>query len=142
MSSGIIVVYVSGPMTLGDVWLNTRYGIQVGDILARLGYAPIVPHLSSFWHTIFPHDHKFWLGLDLKIIERCVDVNLRIPGTSRGADIEEAHCHTLKIPVAKTLNALLMRFPPGGKTPQQVLLEYDETKLRTGFVEWSIDEID
>ena len=62
------------------------------------GWAPYIPHLSFYWHTLYPHDYEVWMKLDLSWIERC-DVLLRLPGLSKGADREVEHAIKLGVPV-------------------------------------------
>lgn len=91
-------VYVAGPYTKGDVVLNVREAVRVSDELLKLGYAPYVPHLSHFWHMLFPHEYQVWLDLDNEWVT-CCDVLLRIPGESSGADKEVALAESLGLPV-------------------------------------------
>jgi hypothetical protein len=83
----MIKVYVAGPYTKGDPALNVRSAIQVGNTLAKSGFAVFVPHLTHFWHFLCPNDYEFWLTQDLAWLEVC-DCLLRIPGESSGADRE------------------------------------------------------
>ena|SRR3990172_12507056 len=80
-----IYVYVSGPYSNGDRLKNTLTAIGVGEELLAKGYAPFVPHLSHYW----PHEHSwdFWMKFCMEWLKKC-DVLLRLPGESKGADIE------------------------------------------------------
>jgi hypothetical protein len=91
-------VYVAGPITKGDQFLNVRNGILVGEALRALGFCPFVPHLSALWQMVWPVDYEGWMTLDFAWIERC-DALLRMPGESPGADREVAHAKSLGIPV-------------------------------------------
>lgn len=82
-----LAVYIAGPYTKGDVVMNIRKAVEAADVLANVGCAPFIPHLSHLWHTISPHDYEFWLDQDMQWLERC-DVLLRLPGESAGADRE------------------------------------------------------
>lgn len=98
IETGRTRVYVAGPYTKGDVALNVREAVRVSDELLKLGYAPYCPHLTHFWHMLFPHKYQVWLDLDNEWVA-CCDVLLRIPGESSGADKEVALAESLDIPV-------------------------------------------
>jgi hypothetical protein len=91
-------VYVAGPYTKGDPCVNTRDALAAGDMLWALGFTPFVPHLSHFWHTITPRSWGAWLRWDVRWLEVC-DALVRLPGESRGADVEVAEAVKLGIPV-------------------------------------------
>lgn len=98
-------VYVSGPYTLGDVALNVRRATEVADILIKAGHFPYLPHLTHFWHIQHPGPYQQWMGLDLAWLKvsECI---VRIPGESKGADIEVAKAAEWAIPLV-TLESLL-----------------------------------
>ena len=54
-----MLVYISGPITLGDTIQNVRTALDYAEEVVRCGHTPIVPHLSVFWHYLHPHE-----GLD------------------------------------------------------------------------------
>jgi hypothetical protein len=83
------VVYVSGPYTTGDTAVNVARAIEAAEMLWKAGYAPIVPHLSFLWQMRYPHTWDEWITLDLAILDKC-DCIYRVPGESKGADIEMA----------------------------------------------------
>lgn len=93
-----IRIYIAGPYTAGDVAVNVRHAIEAGDRVARWGAVPFIPHLSHFWHLLFPQPWEFWLTQDLQWLALC-DAVLRLPGESHGADLEEAEAGRLGIPV-------------------------------------------
>lgn len=92
------LVYIAGPYTKPDPCVNVHEHIRVADKVAALGYTPVVPVLSHFWHTMSPHPYEFWMKIDLDMLERC-DAVIRIPGESSGADREVAHAEAHGIPV-------------------------------------------
>jgi hypothetical protein len=98
-------VYVSGPYTKGDVEQNVRNAIKTGNDLADMGIMPFVPHLTHYWHQQHHRSYEFWLDLDLAFLPRCHAV-LRLPGFSKGADIEEDEAHRLRIPVFTSIERL------------------------------------
>ena len=100
-----IRVYVAGPYTNGDVAQNVRQAIDAGDTLFSLGFYPYIPHLTHFWHLIYPRKIGDWLRLDLGFLEVCQAL-LRLGGKSRGADIEEARARELGLRVFYSLEAL------------------------------------
>lgn len=104
------VVYVSGPITLGDQAANIRAGIDAADRLMRNGFAPICPQLSHFWHMVHPHSHDEWMAIDLAFVEAS-DAVVRLPGQSRGADLEVEHAQRLGIPVYFGTDQLFAQWP-------------------------------
>lgn len=91
-------VYVAGPYTQGDVALNVRRAIEAGHLLLEAGHIPYIPHLTHFWHLVFPRPYEDWLDLDNKWLPMCHGV-LRLAGESSGADKEVALAVELKMPV-------------------------------------------
>jgi hypothetical protein len=91
-------VYVAGPYTKGDVVINVRKAIEAADQLAALGHYPFIPHLSHFWHLVAPHKYLFWIEQDLAWLNKC-DALLRLPGESKGADLEVATARKLGLKV-------------------------------------------
>lgn len=92
-------VYVAGPITAGDRYTNIHNAIRVGQMMVRDGLAPFVPHLD---HYMFPHpDDLTWevaLDWDLAWV-RASEVVYRMPGESKGADLECSMARQLGIPV-------------------------------------------
>ena len=80
-------VYVSGPYTKGDVAQNVRIATEVADRLIKAGHFPYLPHLTHFWHLLFPGPYEQWMALDLEWL-KVSEYIVRIPGESKGADIE------------------------------------------------------
>lgn len=89
-------IYIAGPYTKGDVVQNVRAAIEAGDKVAAMGHIPFIPHLSHFWHMLFPHEYTFWLKQDLEWLKVC-DAILRLPGDSNGADREVEEAINLKL---------------------------------------------
>lgn len=80
-------VYIAGPYTKGDVALNVRAAIEAGNELLDAGHQPFVPHLTHFWHMLFPQPYEKWIALDLVWLPHC-EALIRLPGKSSGADGE------------------------------------------------------
>lgn len=95
-------VYVAGPMTVGDYYDNVHLGIKVGRKVFEDGMAPYVPHLDAFMYMgRGQEDTEMWadfLEWDVEWVSQSEAV-LRIPGESRGADLETKHAQRLGIPV-------------------------------------------
>jgi Domain of unknown function (DUF4406) len=104
-------VYIAGPYTRPDPCVNTHRAVAAAQQLLDAGYAPFVPHLTHFWHTMIPGPREQWLELDLAFLPCCHAV-LRLPGESAGADSEVREAVQLGIPVVGTVENLLVRFPP------------------------------
>lgn len=80
-------IYIAGPYTKGDVIQNIRNAVEAGEKVAALGHTPYIPHLTAFWHILYPHDIDFWYSYDIEWL-KCCDAILRLPGESHGADVE------------------------------------------------------
>lgn len=94
------MIYIAGPISVGDYLANIGSGIDVGERVARMGLVPFIPHLDILWLLRHPKK-KTWeerLQYDEQVILRC-DAIIRIPGESRGADREEAFAKRHRIPV-------------------------------------------
>ena len=89
-----MIIYVSGPYSLGDVSKNIRRACLAGDAILRKGHIPFIPHLSHLWHLISPKTWEEWLRIDTALIGLC-DALLRLPGESKGADLEVAEAKKL-----------------------------------------------
>ncbi len=105
-----IHVYVAGPISKGNMLLNTRNGILKSDQLMRYGFVPFVPFLTSFWETVSPKEYEEWLAYDFAWILKC-DALFRMDGISPGADREVAHARANGIPVFFDIEDLKNAFP-------------------------------
>ena len=102
-------IYVSGPYTQGDVVKNTRLAIQYGDQLYNSGFIPYIPHLTHFWHLVFPRKWEDWIDMDKEWVLLCDGV-FRIKGPSKGADIECKLAEDNGIPIFYQFGDLLRHF--------------------------------
>lgn len=91
-------VYISGPLTKGDVLQNLRNAENVAAAIIDLGHDPFIPHLTQYVHTRHPKPYETWMRVDLAWVE-VADCVLRLPGASAGADRECARAEQLGIPV-------------------------------------------
>ena len=73
-----MLIYVSGPYSLGNISDNIRQACFAGDKLLEMGHYPIVPHLTHLWHLISPKSWEDWMRIDSAIIPRC-DALLKLP---------------------------------------------------------------
>ena len=99
------LVYVAGPMTK-DPTGGLRAACFAGDQLLRAGLTPILPQLSWQWDFISPKTWEEWIAYDLPLLSRC-DVLLRLPGESKGADMEVEEAKRLGIPVFHDIAELI-----------------------------------
>lgn len=98
------LVYIAGPIS-SDPHNNTHTGMKMWDLLHRKGMAPIAPHWSGLQQMAFPLPYDTWILHDFQIIARC-DALLRLPGESKGADLEVQHARNMGVPVFFSLKAL------------------------------------
>lgn len=99
-------VYIAGPYTLGDVAVNVRMAIAAGDELLAAGHWPYVPHLTHFWHMLYPRDWHDWIALDERYLLVC-EAMVRLPGVSKGADHEAKLATTYGIPIFGSVESFL-----------------------------------
>jgi hypothetical protein len=106
----MITVYIASPYTKGDVAENVRYSLQVANTIMEWGAIPFAPLLSHFWHLMFPHPYEFWMKMDFEWIKRC-NCLLRLPGESKGADMEVEFAKENGIPVYYSMKELRDEIP-------------------------------
>ena len=109
------VVYISGPITNGGGPVDIQAigsAVSVGLDLIKEGYSVIMPQLTAFCQKALadagivwdPHgvncglSHYQWLSVDYALVDIC-DVVLRMPGQSKGADMEVTHATMFGKPV-------------------------------------------
>lgn len=93
-----LLVYIAGPYTIPDPVVNTKKAVEIADIIEETGHAvTYVPHLSMFRHYLNPRSYEEWLLHGLAILKKC-DCMVRIPGQSRGADVEQLFAQINSIP--------------------------------------------
>ena len=102
-----LCVFVSGPMTAGLHYeRNIRLAMDAAALLMANGFHPFVPHLYTLLEMVHHQDYDRWLALDFAFVERCHAL-LRLPGESKGADLEVAHAKELGRPVFYTIESLI-----------------------------------
>lgn len=102
-------VYIAGPYTMGDVGANVHYAIRAAAAIRNMGHAVYCPHLMHFWHMVDPRPYEDWLDHCLEFLAVC-NVMVRLPGDSKGADVEEARARTLGIPIYKSVGEFVQAF--------------------------------
>ena len=80
-------VYIAGPYSVGGVEENVKRAIAEGETLMRAGHVAFVPHLYHTWDLVYKHNWHEWMVQCLHWVRAC-DALVRIPGESKGADIE------------------------------------------------------
>jgi hypothetical protein len=94
----MVAVYISSPYSVGDVILNVKTQIDMAKHLRDEGFLPFWPLHTHFEHIVYPRSYEDWLMADLEWIKKC-DCVLRLPGLSKGADIEVERAIIYGIPV-------------------------------------------
>lgn len=122
-------VYIAGPISNGDLLANIRQADEAFGQLLRAGYAPLCPHWSCFYgssrtgydeRTVVAvgnplpggTTHDDWVSVDLAWVAAS-DVVLRLPGESKGADLEVATATRLDIPVVRRIEDIPDVLPAG-----------------------------
>ena len=90
--------------------MNVKEQFKYFNWLLQLGYIPFAPLTSHFIHMMFPQDYMTWINWDLKWVETC-DILLRLPGQSKGADMEVEHAKKNNIPVVYSVAELRDNYP-------------------------------
>lgn len=108
MKSTSTYIYIAAPYTQNDTVQNVRCAIDIAhEILEKCeNVAVFLPHLYHFWNLMTSCPRSTWTALCLDWLEKC-DIVLRLPGESKGADLEVRHAFMLKIPVVYSLENLL-----------------------------------
>lgn len=105
-------VFISSPYTKGDVAVNVRNSLEMADLLMDKGFAVFAPLLAHFQHMMFPRPYDEWLRHDLAWLKEC-DCVIKLPGESKGSDIECAFSDQSGIPVYHSIDELLKAHPNG-----------------------------
>lgn len=99
-------VYISGPITLGDRQKNIQQATEAAKQLIDAGHAPLCPHLSCYFPFADDVTHQQWLDVDLPWVS-VSDALVRLPGESKGADMEVAHANSEMVPVFHSVESFL-----------------------------------
>ena len=102
-------VYIASPYTMGNVNENVKKSITAANTLLLLGFQPYAPLLNHYWNLQHEHSYDEWLQFDMAWMLQCNYV-LRLPGESKGADIEVQVAKENNIPVYYEIVDLLEEF--------------------------------
>jgi hypothetical protein len=102
-------IYIAGPYTKGDTILNIREALLEANKLLNIGFIPFVPHITGFWHLLFPQSYATWMEYDAEWLKEC-DAVFRLDGESAGAELEVHMAEELGIPVFYDRSNLLYHF--------------------------------
>lgn len=115
-------IYVAGPLSTGDRLKNLQNATDAGHQLIKLGYAPLIPHLTHYMDNDDSlYGSETWLSIDLPWLA-VSDAILRLPGASNGADIEVNYANELGIPVFTSIDELKKTDPTKGEEQFHTLL--------------------
>lgn len=93
------LVYISGPITKGNKTTNFSQACYAQELLMQSGLFSVVNPMLTM---LLPQESNItwdcWLATDLDIIKR-VDLVVRLPGESRGADCECEYAREIGVPV-------------------------------------------
>jgi hypothetical protein len=113
-----VLVYIAGPISQGDLRANVRQACDAGVRLLKAGIAVHVPHLTCYMGQVYEGAGAIpevlprgtviedWYGMSLVEARRC-DAVLRLPGPSRGADLEVEEFCRLGRPVFATVEEVI-----------------------------------
>lgn len=93
-----MLIYIAAPYTQGNIALNVRRAIFAGETVLYHGHTPFIPHLTHLWDLLCPKSWNEWMEIDKVYLSKC-DGLLRLPGDSKGADIEVEWAREMNIPV-------------------------------------------
>lgn len=91
----MILVYLAGPITKGNQFVNVHHALVAARKLRAAGVAVIVPHRSALDEMVGGSEpYERWMAEDFELISRC-DAFVRLPGESTGSDREMQHAISL-----------------------------------------------
>jgi hypothetical protein len=99
-------VYVAGPISQGDFDANIRSGLEAGRRLVDLGFSPFIPHFDSYLPRREELTWRDFLACDLAWV-RTSQAILRLPGPSKGADLECRVARRHGIPIFHSVEDLV-----------------------------------
>ena len=105
MCEKIIRVYIASPYTIGNKQENVETQIKMAAKLISFGYNPFWPLASHYVDLYIHNSWDTWMDLDLDWILAC-DCLLRLPGESKGADMEVTFALEHNIPVFYSVDEL------------------------------------
>jgi hypothetical protein len=104
----MISVYIASPYTFpkGKEEENAIKSFEIYDKLANLGFKPFAPLTSHYIHKHYQRSYMDWLDIDFYWLSKC-DCLLRLPGKSKGADLEIEYAKNNNIPVFYSIDDLI-----------------------------------
>lgn len=101
-------IYIAGPISNGGKltprgqYKAVKEAQKYYEALIRTGWTPILPHLSYYAWLDFEEDVHWprWIEMDLDHLDSVICV-IRMPGDSKGADMEVKYAREHGIPVIK-----------------------------------------
>lgn len=113
-------VYIAGPYTaskdsvapIAEVEQNVYNAMKMGNTVLVHEHEPYIPHLYHYWNLNFPHHYNLWIDLNLRWLAVCQAL-IRLPGESKGADIEVEEANKLGIPVYRSFEEFLQSVGTG-----------------------------
>ena len=132
-------VYVSGPLSTGDRKANVAKACEVGLELIKLGYSPLIPHLTDHLDPDDSLGHAVWMEVDYPWVE-VADAVLRLPGESKGADMEVARAQEFGIPVYNSIEELQAKPPVLGDARFHKLLREMAATHKKKAMDYGSDE--
>ena len=110
----MIRVYIASAYTIGDKEENVRKSLETANELINNGLCPFAPLLTHYQDLLYPQSWEKWLQLDLEWLHLC-DYVLRLPGESKGADIEVEEAIMIGKPVFYSIESLLTYLEYNGR---------------------------
>lgn len=130
-------IFISGPISKGDIFENIKQAEVAFEKLAKAGLAPFCPHWACYGKNVFEKTmiddgdgcmgeqrvrvliaspkpmtmgltHEQFIEIDLSWVSTC-DAILRLPGESIGADMETAFAVENGIPVFTDIDDLIWK---------------------------------
>lgn len=105
----MIRVFVSGPITHGNPEHNFAQADDAMQSLIDSGFNVFNPMLCMRSAHANSIEWATWLKLDLDWLQEC-DAVLRLPGLSKGANVETALAGKLGIPVFNSVAGIIAHF--------------------------------
>jgi hypothetical protein len=105
--NGVCRVFVAGPMSSsGEPGPNLHQAAQTAASLLRLGFAPYVPHVTWVLDAISPSSIDDWKRSNFAWLSVSAAL-IRLPGESKGADVEVRYAEERGIPVFSSVPELV-----------------------------------
>ncbi len=108
-------VYLSGPISRGDIHHNVNIARAAMKRLMRAGFSCLAPQLACYLDGDEPKagsggfTHEEWVTRDIAWVD-VSDAVLRLSGVSIGADMETDHAEQNGIPVFYSVDSLIAYF--------------------------------